>query len=327
MPTDLITNDLITDGSTGFFIFLAAFVGLLVGSFLNVVIHRVPLMLQNGWVSDCCELLNVDPPEEGDNLDDHPDHQRGEPQNGVQDPHKVYNLIKPDSHCPNCNAPIKPWQNIPVLSYLLLKGRCANCSVSISKRYPLIELTTAILSGFIAFVFLALDQNPLAQYSLIHVLAALLLTWFLIALTMIDIDHQLLPDNITLPLLWLGLMFNSFGLFTDLHSAVLGAIGGYLILWLVFWTFKLLTGKEGMGYGDFKLLAALGAWLGWQALPLIILLSSLVGAVIGVAGILIMGRDKSIPIPFGPYLAIAGWIALIWGDMITRTYLQYSGLN
>mgnify|MGYP003682992469 CR=1 FL=1 len=279
----------------GFFIALVTILGLVVGSFLNVVIHRIPLMMQNGWRRDCCELLEVE----------------------NQADSETYNLLKPDSHCPKCKTPIKPWQNIPILSFLFLKGRCGQCSEPISIRYPIVELCTGLLSGYIAFTYGYSEQA----------FAALLLTWALVSLTMIDVDHQLLPDNITLPLLWAGILINSHGVFTDLSSAVFGAMAGYLVLWSVYWLFKILTGKEGMGYGDFKLLAALGAWMGWQALPLIIILSSLVGAVIGIAGILIQGRDKNIPIPFGPYLAIAGWIALIWGDTITQHYLQFSGLQ
>ncbi len=285
---------LAASSNAGLFLLLASVLGLVVGSFLNVVIHRIPIMMQKEWRNDCCELLEIDNTTES----------------------KVYNLLKPDSHCPSCKTAIKPWQNIPLVSWLLLRGKCANCKNPISPRYPLVELATGILSAVIAYYF-GLTWTGIA---------ALLLTWALIALTMIDVDHQLLPDSMTLPLLWLGIICNSFGLFTDLESAVYGAIFGYLALWSVFWLFKLLTGKEGMGYGDFKLLAALGAWMGWQSLPLIIILSSVVGAVIGIAGMIIMGRDKNIPIPFGPYLAIAGWIALLWGEQITSAYLQYSGL-
>lgn len=290
-----MTPELLAGENVGFFIVIVTILGLLVGSFLNVVIHRLPIMMKNSWRSECCDLLEIDNADQASN----------------------YNLIKPDSHCPACKAPIKPWQNIPILSFLLLRGRCANCSVTISIRYPLIELVTGLLSGYIAFSFGYSEQA----------FAALLLTWVLIALTMIDIDHQLLPDNMTLPLMWLGIVLNSQGVFTNLESSVYGAVAGYMVLWLVFWSFKLITGKEGMGFGDFKLLAALGAWMGWQALPLIIILSSLVGAVIGVAAIIIMGRDKNIPIPFGPYLALAGWIALLWGDIITRSYLQFAGIG
>jgi len=279
----------------GFFIALITILGLVVGSFLNVVIHRVPKMLQNDWQRDCCDLLELD----------------------NKDSAGTYNLLKPDSHCPKCKSPIKPWQNIPIVSYLFLQGRCQQCKDPISIRYPIVELCTGLLCGYIAYLYGYSEQT----------VAALFLTWALVSLTMIDVDHQLLPDNITLPLLWLGILINSQGVFTDLSSSVFGAMAGYGILWSVFWLFKILTGKEGMGYGDFKLLAALGAWMGWQALPLIIIMSSLVGAVIGIAGILIQGRDKNVPIPFGPYLAIAGWIALIWGDTITQQYLQFAGLQ
>ncbi len=277
------------------FISFIAVVSLLIGSFLNVVIYRLPKMLETEWRRDCCEFL----------------------QQENKEPTQQLGIAFPNSHCPNCQAPVKAWQNIPVISFILLRGKCASCEASISIRYPLVEIATAVMSGFIAYSFGA-DSSTLL---------ALLLTWSLIALTMIDIDTQLLPDNITLPLLWLGLIVNAFGVFTSLEDALWGAVAGYLSLWSVFWLFKLLTGKEGMGYGDFKLLAALGAWMGWQALPQIIILSSLVGAVIGIAGILIMGRDKNLPIPFGPYLAIAGWIAFIWGDQITASYLQFSGLS
>ncbi len=287
-------------------ILLTILFSLLIGSFLNVVIHRLPRMMEREWKHDCCELLEVDQ---------------------QVDASKPYNLVTPNSHCPHCAAPVKPWQNIPVISYLFLRGKCANCSGPISIRYPLVELATGLLSGYIAWQWGATPQA----------LAAIGLTWVLITLTMIDIDTQLLPDSLTLPLLWAGLILNSGaffggslegqGLFVSLEDALWGAVAGYMVLWSVFWLFKILTGKEGMGFGDFKLLAALGAWMGWQALPLIIILSSLVGAVIGVAGILIMGRDKNIPIPFGPYLAIAGWIALLWGDMITQSYLQFAGIQ
>lgn len=264
--------------------------GLTLGSFFNVVILRLPKIMQASWHEQCCELLE-------------------QPDNPPKEP---FGLAFPASHCPKCKADIKPWHNIPVISYVLLKGRCANCKVRISPRYPIIEAVTALLSLAIVAMFgLTAATGPL-----------LVLTWALLVLTVIDIDTQLLPDNITLPLVWLGLIVNYFGLITDLHSALWGAIFGYLALWSVFWAFKLITGKEGMGYGDFKLLAALGAWMGWQMLPLIIILSSLVGAVIGIGMIIALGRDKNIPIPFGPYLAIAGWIALLWGEQIVQRYLQ-----
>jgi len=238
-------------------------------------------------------------------------------------PRQAFNLLIPRSTCPACGAQIKAWQNVPVLSYLLLRGRCAACGIRISARYPVVELGTAILSAIVAWRF---GVTPFT-------LAALLLTWSLIALAAIDIDHQILPDNITLPLLWLGLIISVTGIAgsrgypVSLSSAVIGAAAGYLSLWLVFHAFRLLTGKEGMGYGDFKLYAAFGAWLGWQLLPLVILLSAATGAVIGIALIVIRGRDRNVPIPFGPYLAAAGWIALIWGQEIMGAYLRGAGLQ
>ncbi|MGI9287903.1 MAG: prepilin peptidase [Pseudomonadales bacterium] len=277
----------------------ATLLGLLVGSFLNVVIYRVPVMLQRTWRMECAYLL--------------------EDEALLKEEQKkpAFNLVKPDSTCPHCGHAIKPWENIPVISYLLQRGKCTSCKGHISVRYPLIEITTAIISGAVAWKF---------GYGL-ETLFGLVFSWCLISLTMIDADHQLLPDNITLPLLWLGLVANSFGLFTDLQSAVIGAISGYLVLWLVYWGFKLITGKEGMGYGDFKLLAAFGAWLGWQMLPLIVLLSSIVGAALGSAMLLRSKANRGTPIPFGPYLAVAGWIALIWGETIVQAYLKFSGVS
>lgn len=283
--------------SPAFLYFVTAILGLCIGSFLNVVVYRLPITLQKEWQSDCCSLLEIEPPKESSK-------------------HKVFNLLFPNSHCPHCDHNIRLWENIPVLSYLILKGKCAGCSQAISLRYPLVEFTTAALSVLVVYLMGFNAQSGLA----------LVLTWALIALTLIDFDTQLLPDNITLPLVWLGLIVNYFGVYTSLENALWGAIVGYLSLWSIFWLFKLITGKEGMGYGDFKLLAALGAWMGWQALPQIIILSSFVGAAIGIGGILIMGRDKNVPIPFGPYLAIAGWIALLWGEQISLWYLQFSGL-
>ncbi len=291
---DLIANNSIV------LIVLSMVLGLLVGSFLNVVIYRVPVMLQREWRQQCCEFLELD-----------------EKKFSKDDPtakHKIFNLVKPDSHCPQCNAPVRAWQNIPILSYVMLRGRCAGCQKHISMRYPIIELVTGLLSGLVAWQFGATWLT----------LAFLVLTWSLISLTMIDFDHQLLPDNITLPLLWLGLLVNTLLPETTVSAAeaVLGAIIGYLSLWSLYWAFKLLTGKEGMGYGDFKLLAALGAWMGWQSLLLIVILSSLVGAVVGIALLLFRGRDRNIPIPFGPYLAGAGFIAMLWGDALTRLYVS-----
>jgi len=280
---------------------LTVILGLLAGSFLNVVIYRVPVMLQRDWRNQCREFLEID-------------------ETHIKAPtpaahFEVFNLLKPDSHCPGCKTPLRPWQNIPLLSFVLLRGKCATCKHRISARYPLVELTTAILSGLVAWKF---GANWLT-------LALLLFTWALIALTMIDFDHQLLPDNITLPLLWLGLLLSTvdIGLGVSPADAVIGAIAGYLVLWTVYQSFKLLTGKEGMGYGDFKLLAMLGAWMGWQSLLLIVILSSLVGAIVGIFLLVVLGRDKNIPIPFGPYLTGAGFIALLWGEQINNFYLNY----
>jgi leader peptidase (prepilin peptidase)/N-methyltransferase len=227
--------------------------------------------------------------------------------------HTVLTLSVPRSRCPSCGHAITAIENIPILSYVFLRGKCRACKTPISCRYPLIEALTGLLSGLVAWHF-GFDWT---------LLGALLLTWALVALTFIDVDHQLLPDSITLPLLWLGIIFNILGLFTDLQSSVIGAIAGYLSLWLVFHAFKLITGKEGMGYGDFKLLAALGAWLGWTVLPTIVLLSSLVGAIMGVLLIAFGGHKREVPIPFGPYLAAAGWITLVWGSTINDHYLSW----
>jgi leader peptidase (prepilin peptidase) / N-methyltransferase len=273
---------------------VVSLIGLLVGSFLNVVIYRLPVMMQKSWRKDCQEYLGLD----------------------VEAAEKPFNLVFPLSRCPGCDTPIKPYQNIPVISYIFLRGKCAQCANPISLRYPIIEAFTALTSFIISWHFGFTPQTG----------CALLLTWSLIALSFIDIDHHLLPDSITLPILWLGLFLSVFGLFTDSHASIVGAIAGYLTLWSVFHLFKLLTGKEGMGYGDFKLLALFGAWLGWQSLPAIILLSSLVGAVIGLAMIIFSRHDRNTPIPFGPYLAAAGWIALIWGTDINRFYLNIAGL-
>ncbi len=263
-------------------------IGLCVGSFLNVVIYRLPLMLESRWRRDCCELLEVTPESHSAPI----------------------NLATPNSHCPHCKVPIRPWQNIPVISYLLLRGRCGSCAARISPRYPAVELATG-LATLLLYACLPVSAA---------LLGAMLLTWALIALTMIDIDHQMLPDLITLPLLWLGLAFNIEGNFVPLADAVIGAIAGYLILWSVYWAFKLVTGKEGMGYGDFKLLAALGAWLGWQDLHLVILLSSVVGAALGIALMLAKRHGREVPMPFGPYLAAAGWITLLWGEALTAQF-------
>ncbi|KPC34255.1 Type 4 prepilin-like protein leader peptide-processing enzyme [Pseudomonas syringae pv. cilantro] len=229
----------------------------------------------------------------------------------------VFNLTLPNSSCPHCAHKIRPWENLPIISYVLLRGKCSHCKAPISKRYPLVELTCALLSAYIAWHFGFGWQAA----------AMLVLSWGLLAMSLIDADHQLLPDSLVLPLLWLGLIVNSFGLFTSLNDALWGAVAGYLTLWSVYWLFKLVTGKEGMGHGDFKLLAMLGAWGGWQILPLTILLSSLVGAVLGVIMMRIRRVESGTPIPFGPYLAIAGWIALLWGGQITDSYMQFAGFR
>ena len=262
--------------------------GLMVGSFLNVVIYRLPKMMQRDWESQCAEL-------------------RGE----AETPQAVFNLAQPRSACPACGHRISALENIPVLSYLILRGRCAQCATPIGMRYLWIESLSGLLSGFIAWHF---GFGVAALYALVF-------TWALIALTFIDLDTQLLPDSITQPLLWMGLLINISGTFTPLPSALAGAVAGYLTLWSVYWLFKLITGKEGMGYGDFKLLAVIGAWFGWQMLPLVILLSSLVGAVVGIALIVFTKHGRNIPIPFGPYLAGGGLIAMFWGQQITQAYL------
>ncbi len=276
---------------------LVGVIGLLVGSFLNVVIYRLPIMMQRDWHQQCTEYLQLDA-------------------SRADTEEAVFNLSVPLSRCPHCKTAIKAYQNIPVISYLVLKGQCAACKAPISARYPLIEAFTATLSVIVAWHF---GYTPAAGF-------ALALTWALIALSFIDLDHSLLPDSINLPLLWLGLLLSVFDVFTETHASIIGAIAGYLVLWSVFWLFKLATGKEGMGYGDFKLLAVFGAWLGWQYLPLIILFSSLVGAVVGIMLIILVKHNRQTPIPFGPYLAAAGWIALLWGKDINQLYLTAVGL-
>lgn len=271
------------------FALICGVLGLAVGSFLNVVIYRLPKMMEHDWHCQCAELRGEVIPEQA-----------------------PLSLAQPASSCPHCTHAITALENIPVLSWLFLRGRCSACRAPISPRYPSVEIISAALSAFAALHF---GANWAA-------IGAILLIWALIALSFIDFDTQLLPDAITLPLLWLGLLFNLFGTFTDLQSAVIGAIAGYLSLWSVYWAFKLLTGKEGMGYGDFKLLAALGAWLGWAMLPLTILLSSFVGAVVGIGLMILTKRGRNVPIPFGPYLAAAGLLALFGGKEMTLTYLH-----
>ncbi len=260
-------------------------ISLAVGSFLNVVIYRLPVMLEREWKKDCIEYLELkDQQEQQDN--------------------KIFNLAVPASRCPKCGHQIKAWQNIPIISYLILKGKCAHCHTPISARYPLIELFTALLSVIIAWHF-GVSQTFLAAW---------LLTFSLIALSFIDIDHKILPDNIVLPLMWLGLIVNQYQLFTTAEDALWGAIIGYLSLWSIYQLFKLFTGKEGMGYGDFKLLACLGAWLGASQLLSIILIASISGTLLGGIFLLLNQKDKNTTIPFGPYLALGGWLTLIWGN-------------
>lgn len=281
--------------SSAWYLYLTlGILGLVIGSFLNVVIHRLPVMMERQWKLESLEALYPDKVPE-----------RMEP----------YNLVKPDSQCPGCGHSIKPWENIPVISYLFLRGRCSSCKQSISARYPMVEIASALLALLAGVCFGATLQTVLAC----------LLLWTLLALAIIDLDTLYLPDSMTLPLLWLGLLANTAELFVPLKDAVFGAIAGYLFLWSLYWLFKLATGKEGMGYGDFKLLAALGAWLGWQMLPLIILLSSLVGTIAGVMLIIFKNHQRSNPIPFGPYLAVAGVITLFWGHQMIETYLHMAG--
>ncbi|MFC1680222.1 prepilin peptidase [Pseudomonadota bacterium] len=270
-------------------------VGLLFGSFFNVVIYRLPVMMKSGWTQQCKELLEL---EDGESP-------------------VAFSLVTPRSQCPQCHQPVRAMDNIPIVSYLVLGGRCRHCRIRISWRYPFVELLTAVMFVVTAWSFGVTYQA----------LAGLVLSGLLIPLVFIDIDEQILPDSITVPGIWVGLIFNSFGILTDLHSAVLGAAAGYLSLWAVYWGFKLLTGKEGMGYGDFKLLAMLGAWLGWQLLPLIILLSASVGAVFGIIILALGDKARDTPIPFGPYLCMAGWVALLAGDEIVAAYLQFSGIS
>lgn len=270
---------------------------LVVGSFLNVVIYRLPKMMENEWQQEYQAYFSPDTTD-------------------AAAPAR-FNLAVPRSACPACNTPIQARDNIPLLSWLLLKGKCRHCSAPISARYPLVELLTGVLSATVAW---QLGFGPVAA-------VVIVVTWLLLVLTFIDIDKMLLPDQLTLPLLWLALLFSlSDSAMVNPAQAIIGAAAGYLSLWSVYWLFKLLTGKEGMGYGDFKLLAVFGALLGWQQLPLIILLSSCVGAVVGITLLTVQGKDKATPIPFGPYIAAAGWIALLWGEQLTNAYLRYLGL-
>lgn len=278
-----------------FFIGFVFVVSLMVGSFLNVVIYRLPLMMERSWNAEIAEYAasqNQAVPEVDSSIA------------------PVFNLVKPDSSCPKCQHKIRAWENIPLISWLLLKGKCSQCKHSISVRYPLVELTTGLMSSWVAWHF----GFGLAGF------AVVVATWLLIAMTFIDLDTMLLPDQLTLSLLWLGLLLSIGSPLVSSQDALIGAAVGYLSLWSLYWAFKLITGKEGMGYGDFKLLAAIGAWVGWQHLPVVILLSSFVGAIVGVTLLTIQGKDKSQPIPFGPYLAAAGWLTLLYGDWIVEQY-------
>ncbi|HUJ87064.1 MAG TPA: A24 family peptidase [Burkholderiales bacterium] len=277
---------------------IAAVLGLCIGSFLNVVIHRLPKMMEREWRAQCAE---IGPP-------------TGTPEAPAADPER-FNLVLPRSRCPKCGHGITALENIPVISWLVLRGRCSACAAPISARYPVVELAAGAAAAYATWRY---------GFSL-AALGAMAFCWVMIALAFIDLDTQLLPDDLTLPLLWGGLAINLGGTFAPLHSAVIGAIVGYLSLWLVYWAFKLATGKEGMGFGDFKLLAAIGAWLGWQALPLVILLSSVVGAAAGISLMVFTRRGRDHPIPFGPYLAAAGLIALFWGAEITQRWLPLAG--
>lgn len=291
----------------GFFLFSVFLLSLMVGSFLNVVIYRLPIMLKREWKTECIGFLSdeIDNDSSADAILSSTD--------SIAEEQEKFNLSIPRSRCPSCGHQITALENIPVISWLFLRGKCSACQSSISIRYPLVELSTALLSVLVAHTFGV-------QW---FTLAAIILTWSLIALSMIDFDTQLLPDNITLPLMWMGVLVSllSFS-HISLENSIIGLMAGYGSLWSVYHLLKLITGKEGMGFGDFKLLAVLGAWLGWQALPLILLLSALVGSIIGLLLILLLGRDKNIPIPFGPYLASAGFISLIWGERITQSYLN-----
>ena len=278
--------------SPGAFIACALVLGLLVGSFINVLAWRLPKMLEQDWQTQARELLGLPAPAKG----------------------PVYNLMLPRSHCPHCQHTLRAWENIPLLSYLVLRGKCSQCKTAISLRYPLTELTCAVLSGVVAWHF---GVSPQAGWML-------LLTWGLLGICLIDLKHQIVPDVLVLPLMWLGLLLNTFETFTSLTQAVWGAALGYLSLWSIFWLFKLLTGKDGMGYGDFKLLALFGAWGGMAIVPLTIVLSSLLGALVGLALLAMRRAQASTPIPFAPYLAIAGWIALLWGGQMADFYWQIS---
>jgi leader peptidase (prepilin peptidase)/N-methyltransferase len=280
--------------SSLFFLSVVFVISLMVGSFLNVVIYRLPIMMERAWKSEYQGYF--------------------EPENSDLTKQEPFNLVKPDSTCPSCQHKIRAWENIPLLSWLALKGRCSKCKNPISARYPLVELATGLLSVAVAWHF---GFGAAA-------LTGVVFTWLLVAMVFIDLDKMLLPDQLTLPLLWLGLILSLNNTFVSSQDAIIGAAAGYLSLWSLYWGFKLLTGKEGMGYGDFKLLAALGAWVGWQHLPIVILLSSFVGAIVGISMLVLQGKDKGQAIPFGPYLATAGWITLLYGEWIGQQYFDWA---
>ncbi|MGI9247983.1 MAG: prepilin peptidase [Woeseiaceae bacterium] len=290
--------ELFTQSAPTFIAVVFAF-ALIIGSFLNVVIHRLPIMMEREWREQCEELSKTPPSQDL--------------------PNDRFDLVTPGSQCPSCGQAIKAWQNIPVISYLFLSGKCSNCKESISARYPLVEIMTAVLAALCAWHFGVGWEAVMA----------IVMTFALVSISMIDADTQLIPDSIVLPLMWVGLLMSLFHpvsgsetLFIAPRDAIVGAIAGYLSLWTVYQLFKLATGKEGMGYGDFKLLAALGAWLGWQQLPMIILMSAVVGALVGISMMVFRNHDRSVPMPFGPYLAAAGWVTMLWGDAIKNLYLD-----
>ena len=291
---------------------VAVVLGLMVGSFLNVVIHRLPRTLAREWRGQALDVLNEWGRDQGAPTTVHTAGPALAQVRSSLDSSPRYNLTVPRSACPQCGHQISAAENIPLLSWLWLRGRCAQCRTAISPRYPAVEGLTGLISGYAAWHF---------GFS-VETLGALLFCWALVAASFLDFETQLLPDDITLPLMWIGLLFNLFTTFAPLSSAVIGAVAGYLALWSVYWAFKLVTGKEGMGYGDFKLLAAIGAWLGWKLLPAVILLSSLVGATVGVLLIVFARHARQVPIPFGPYLAAAGIIALFWGEALNSAYLR-----
>lgn len=282
------------------FTIAAVIFGMVFGSFINVVIYRLPIMLEQQWRSQCRELLDEDSASSTE---------------AGEEP-VSFNLMSPPSSCTSCETPIKPWHNIPVIGWLMLRGRCAACGAPISMQYPLVEAIGGIMAGIVAYIL-----GPGVE-----AIAAMAFSWALLTLSVIDLREQLLPDLITIPLMWVGLLLSLFGVFVEVHSALIGAISGYMSLWLIYWIFRLATGKEGLGYGDFKIFAALGAWMGWQALPVIIVMSSVVGAVLGLTLLSTGLQKRGQRMPFGPFLATAGWITLLWSDQIIHYYYALFGI-